>query len=110
MSYQEYYEGDPRLVRVFQEAERLRIENQSKLMWVQGFYFYNAISAGLANFGAGFAGKKGKAEYIKEPIRLTPKTEKEIEEEKRKKLEAYIADLKKFQTAFNRRKENNDVR
>ena len=108
MTYKEFYEEDPRIVRAYQEAERLRTAKQSKLTWVQGIYFYNAISTGLANFGAGLGGKVGKAQYIKEPIRLTPKTEKEIEAERQKQLRAYIEELKNFQRAFNRRKEQND--
>lgn len=103
MTYEQFYYGDPHLTRAYYKADKLRIESKNTLEWLQGLYIYEAFTVGLANFSAGLAGKQSKAEYRKEPIRITPKTEKEIEEEKRQELEKYIESLKQFQRDFERR-------
>ena len=73
-------------------------------MWLQGRYFYEAMTASLSNFSAGIVGKKGKAEYTDKPYRVTPMTEEEKEAERQRKLNAYIEELKMFQMEFNNRK------
>lgn len=45
-----------------------------------------------------------KAQYTKEPFRLTPKSEEEIEAENRRKLEAYIEELKMYKVSFDAKK------
>jgi len=71
---------------------------------LQGRYFYDALSAALSNFSAGLAGKTGKAQYLKEPFRLTPKSKEEIEAENKRKLEAYIEELKMYKLQFDANK------
>lgn len=108
MTYEQFYNDDPLLVRAYHKAEKLRTENKNTFEWLQGLYFYEALTVGLSKFSAGLAGKQSKAEYRKEPIRITPKTEKEIKEEKRKALEAYIESLKQFQRDFDRRQKERE--
>lgn len=71
---------------------------------MQGRYFYDALSAALSNFSAGLAGKMGKAQYLKEPFRLIPKSKEEIEAENKRKLEAYIEELKMYKLQFDANK------
>ena len=65
-------------------------------MWLQGLYFYDALSVALKNALA----KKGTrpAKYMEEPLRITPFTqeEKELQAEKeRQKTIDYFSNLEK---------------
>lgn len=104
MTYAEYWEGEPYLVQAYQQAELLRTQQRSDNMWLQGLYFYEAISTALSNFGAGLAGKHKHQDYRKQPIRVVPKTEKEIEAEKQAEVQARIDKLKAWQSAFEAKK------
>lgn len=101
MTYEDYWEREPRLVKAYREAERIKIENQNTFEWLQGKYFFDALCVALSNFSAGLGGKQGKQNYPDKPHRITPMTEEEIEEDKKRKLEAYKAYLTAWQTAFN---------
>lgn len=100
MSYAEYWEGDPLLARAYHKAEILRTQQRSDNMWLQGQYFFEAMSTALSNFSAGLAGKHKHNDYRKSPYRVIPKTEKEIEAEKKAEVEARIEQLKSWQKAF----------
>ena len=104
MSYQEFWQSSPSLTRAYYEAEKIRTQKQSEMQWLQGRYFYDALSAALSNFSAGLAGKHGKAEYLKKPFRVIPKTKEEIEAENKRKLEAYIEELKMYKLRFDANK------
>jgi len=109
MTYEDFWERSPELVRAFHEAERLNTEKQNTMMWLQGRYIFDAHMAALANFSAGLAGKRGNEKYTEKPYRVTPMTEEEKEAERQRKLDAYIESLKTFQAEFNRRKEKNNA-
>ena len=96
MTYEDYWEREPRLVKAYREAERIKIENQNSFEWLQGKYFFDALCVALFN-----SFSKSTAKYPEKPYRVTPMTEEEIEEDKKKKLEAYKAYLTAWQTAFN---------
>lgn len=104
MSYAEYWEGEPLLARAYHKAETLRTQQRSDSMWLQGQYFYEAMSTALSNFSAGLAGKHKHNDYRKSPYRVIPKTEKEIEAEKKAEVNARIEQLKAFQKAFEAKK------
>lgn len=44
MSYREYWEEDCALVIAYRKAERLKMENFNQQAWLQGLYFYHALS------------------------------------------------------------------
>lgn len=100
MSYDEFWFGSPIRVKYYYRAEQIKAQKQSELQWLQGFYFYDALTAALSNFSSGLGGKKGQADYRKEPIRVTPKTKEELEAEKQRKLQAYIESLKQYKANF----------
>jgi hypothetical protein len=109
MSYEQFWNGEPWIARSYYKAEQIKTENNSANAWLQGLYFYDALCVSLSNFSKGLAGKQGKAEYRKEPIRITPKTESEKKAEERKALDAYIESLKQYQADWERaHKEKNN--
>ena len=75
MSYEEYWDGDPRLTIAYRKAYAFKQRYDNQSAWLQGLYFYNAVSASLAN-----AFKKSGASrvnYIEKPIDIFPLTEQE---------------------------------
>lgn len=100
MTYDEFWFGSPMKVKYYYRAEQIKAQKQSELQWLQGLYFYDALNAALSNFSSGLAGKIGKAEYRKEPIRVTPKTKDELEAERKRKMQAYIDSLKQYKANF----------
>lgn len=85
MPYNEFWHGDPWLAASYRKAyvERRKAENTRD--WLQGAYFYNAITAAMANAFR----KKGAqpVNYLEEPFQIFPltaeeKAEKQAKEEK----------------------------
>lgn len=95
MSYTEFWEGQPDLVKAYYKADVYRREQQNNNMWLQGAYIYNAIAVVMANSFS----KQGKnAKYIEKPFEIIPKTktDKEINAEKEKqKVIDYFTRFKK---------------
>ena len=83
MTWEQYWYGDPWMVRDFQQAYLIkrRIENENA--WIQGAYIANAVTVAIQScFG------KRKVDYMKQPLDLFEKTEAEktaeIREERQK--------------------------
>ena len=70
MTYEDYWEREPRLVKAYREAERIKIENQNTFEWLQGKYFFDALCVALNN-----SFSKRKLDYPEKPHRITPMTE-----------------------------------
>ena len=78
MTYEQYWDGDVFAHKAYREAERLRMNHENQMAWLQGMYIYQAIGA-LSPVLRAFS--KGKAKpYLEEPIDL-------FEEERRKREE-----------------------
>lgn len=71
MSLDEYWNGEPRLARVYREAEMHRLHRQNTAMHRMGVYMTHAIAATVGNAFK----KKGQqpAKYPEEPLPLTQK-------------------------------------
>lgn len=98
MSYEQYWYDDPYLVRVYKRAYDIKKQEQNQILWLQGLYNYNAFATALGNLSSAIAGRKGTAEYIKEPLDIFPKTksDKEIQAIKeRNKIIDYFTEMKK---------------
>lgn len=80
MTYDQYWYGDPWMTRAYAQAYLLRRKIDNESAWIQGAYFYAAISAALTT-----ALSKSKKDYLKQPLDFFPKTEAELEAEKRNK-------------------------
>lgn len=85
MTAEEYWHGDPYLVKFYREANELRREVINQDMWLQGLYNYNAFNAVMETFSYGLSGKKGSRPkgYMQYPIAIT---EREKEAEKQRKI------------------------
>ncbi len=95
MSIKEFWEDEPDLFWAYRFSYYERVETEQKnantIAWLQGAYFYEAISIALSN---SFGGKNSqKLEYSKQPYNLEPP--KEItEEEKQEIIKQQVIDLK----------------
>lgn len=89
VSANEFWNGDPTLLKYYAERHRIAVEQQNEQMWLQGVYFYEAISTALAQAFS----KHTNAKYPEKPHRLTPLSEDEQELENKKKVEEFRAQL-----------------
>jgi len=83
MTYEQYWYGDPWMVRAYAQAYLLKRKVENENAWIQGAYVAHAFGTVLGSM----FGKK-KEEYLKKPLDLFQKTEAEkqaeVREEKRK--------------------------
>ena len=98
MSYHEFWHGDYTQWKFVEEEHQIRKKEENEMLWLQGAYFYNAMSAVMNNSFR----EKGKppVSYMEEPVRITPMTEEEQEAEKRKQVEAFRASLEDLRRHF----------
>lgn len=75
MTYDQFWHGDPWMVRAYRKKWRLQLEKENRDMWLQGLYNYNAVSTAMAN-----AFSKKKHSYIEEPLQIFPETKGDREE------------------------------
>ena len=96
MTYEEYWYGDPLMVRDYYKADRLRKRREDENAWMQGLYFLSALKA---TFGNMFL-RPGQeaAEYPEEPISRMKEREKREKTEREKEQEAVWA--KAWMTGF----------
>ena len=85
MTYEQFWFGDPWMAKAYKEKHLLERKQKNEEMWVNGAYQLSALSVALNN-----AFNKKKIEYIKEPFNIFPKTETEIEAEKREERQKLI--------------------
>lgn len=86
MTYAQFWEMDPALVRHYRQADALRLERKNLELWLQGRYVYDAVCCASPLLQA-FAEKGTKAlPYTKEPYPLTgsPEKKKAVQEKKDK--------------------------
>lgn len=97
MTRAEYWDEDSSLVGYYLRAYMMRRDEQNYMNWLQGAYNFTALSAALANFGMGLAGKHGRPEeYPSEPRRIRGMTEEEREAEDERKRREIVAKLNRF--------------
>jgi hypothetical protein len=78
MSYEQYWYGEPWLVKAYREAEIYRREQTNYDAWLQGLYFHRAVVASMSHMSSK---KTDWVEYLDYPIAMT-KREKEAEKER----------------------------
>lgn len=86
MTWEQYWFGDPWMVRDFQQAYLIRRKIENENAWIQGSYIANAVTVAIANtFG------KRQVKYMEKPMDLFEKTEAEkaaeIREERQKLID-----------------------
>ena len=91
MTYTEYWERSPELVKTYREAYQYKLKARNEEMWREGYYHYIAVSTALGN---GFR-KKGSSpqNYIEQPI---PMTQLELKEQKEKEERTKLAKIMSF--------------
>ena len=78
MTYEQYWYGDPLMVRAFCKAEEIRQERADYNAWLNGIYVVNALEATVGNMFR----KNGSEplEYPKQPI-LASENHEEVKTE-----------------------------
>lgn len=98
MSYDDFWNGDVKMVKAYRKAYELREKRRNQELWLQGMYFYEALCDASPLFR--FSMKKGviKPEpYVKEPYPITEADVRDREErEARKKEERLKAEFAAF--------------
>ena len=85
MTYDEFWNQDVALVRVYRKADELRRRRQNDALWMQGLYIRDAL---LSTVGNMFSGKGATPiEYPKEPYPVTAEQVAEREEANHRKME-----------------------
>lgn len=93
MSYDEYWHGDPELVRYYKEAHDIKVEEQNLLAYLQGVYVKSAIADFIEFFGMGAKHPKVGKNYPKEPIPITKRAKREAELKKENDVADYYIRL-----------------
>lgn len=92
MSVKEFWEDNPDLFWAYRFSYFNKLKEQQEVFnnnaWLQGAYFYEAISVALHN-----AFDKNKVEYSKQPYEFNKK-EKITDENKQKQIDMQVADIK----------------
>ena len=87
MSYELFYDVDCCLVLAYRSANRIRMRQKNDELWLQGFYFYEALCA-VSPILHAFAEKGTRAKpYISEPVVLS--ADEQLKREEREEAERY---------------------
>lgn len=94
MTYGEFWDGDPWLAVAYRKAYIERRKEENRRDWLQGMYFYAAVSTALGN---AFRKKGARAEsYLEEPLQIFPLTKEEKAEKLAKEREKAMATMKQL--------------
>lgn len=73
------------MAKAYKEMHNLKRKQRNEEMWVNGMYQLTALNVALHN-----AFDKHKIEYLKKPLDIFPKSEAEVEAEKRQERQKLI--------------------
>nr|DAR40323.1 MAG TPA: hypothetical protein [Caudoviricetes sp.] len=94
MPASQFWDGDPWLAAAYRKAHEYKSQMKSEEMWLQGVYFFNAVSISLGN---AFRKKGAKPQnYMEQPIRLLPMTEEEKAEKAKQERQKAVDYLNRF--------------
>ena len=102
MTPEQYWEGDPALVKYYRKADEIRLERLNQEKWLQGMYIYEAICDASPILHS-FAKKGSKPHpYTDKPYPITDKQRKQNTVEKEKAIaEKGMLFMKAFMKANN---------
>lgn len=89
VSASEFWDGDYTMLKYYVERHKIAVEQQNEQLWLQGAYFYEAISVALSQA----FDKHSTAKYPEKPYRLTPMSEDEQKIENQKKVDEFRSKL-----------------
>lgn len=86
MTYDQYWYGDPLMVRAFYKANKLKREMDDETAWTNGLYVLSALNATVGNMFK----KQGQTpfEYPSEPFSASNKRERKAKTEEQEEQEA----------------------
>lgn len=96
MSYTDYWDGDPEMVRFYRDKHRHESERRNVELWLQGAYVYEAILDAMPAFNF-FSKKRKPVPYRDEPMALSGGEKKKSED---RKAEKQLSAGKKFVEAW----------
>ena len=96
VSADEYWNGDYTMLKYYVKRHKIAVEQQNEQLWLQGVYFYDALSAALSQAFS----KHSTARYPDKPYRLTQMSEVEQELENKKKVEEFRSQLEALGRRF----------
>lgn len=93
MTYDQFWNDDPWLVKYYREAEKLRQERKNRDFWLQGLYVYDAFGTVMGNLYR----KKGDSpkSYAEKPYNFNKSHEETVKEEK-VKAQAWMINFVNF--------------
>ena len=74
MTYEQFWDGDPEMVKAYRKAYELRRKVENQRAWLQGMYFYDAICR-TAPILRAFSKAKKPQPYPTEPYSVEAPTE-----------------------------------
>lgn len=86
MTPEQYWDGDPSLVRAYRKADEIRKNRMNEQMWLQGMYIYEALcDASPLYHDLAKRGTKARP-YSDKPYCLTPEQKEKREENHEKEV------------------------
>ena len=85
MTYDQFWEGDPWMVRAYAQAYLLQRRVSNEEMWLQGVYFASALQSVI-----GTAFGKQRIKYFEKPLEIYEKTQAEKDQEVRNERQKLI--------------------
>ena len=100
MPADEFWNGDPYMAVIYRDVDLRRREDINANLWLQGVYFFEAVSIAICN---SFRGKGQKAlSYPEKPYRITPLTAKEKKAAKEAERQKAIKSLTAWKDAWDK--------
>lgn len=92
---------NPAKLKPYIEADRLRLESENYKLWLQGVYFFDALSIALSNAFS----QKGKKpmDYPSKPRKISRDTPEERAERAKREREKAIAFFKRMERNFQKK-------
>lgn len=93
MTYEQYWYGDPLMIRAFFKAYKLKKQCENELAWLNGLYTFKALEVALNN--AFYDPKKGgrRESYPSQPLELNTKDTPTSEEQEKNRALAYMTSM-----------------
>jgi hypothetical protein len=102
MSYDEFYNGDPNLVRAYRKAYKTKLQNRNIEMWLQGAYVYEAVSR-ITPLMHAFAKNPKPVPYLTEPFNIGADEEGKESKKNKAGTDAALDYMKGLMTLVNTR-------
>jgi hypothetical protein len=104
MTYEQFWDGDVTAHKAFREAEKIRLQRNNQMLWLQGAYIYEAL-LDVTPYLKAFSKGRPKP-YAKEPYDLFKEQREEREaREERERYERIKANVAAFAKAQKEKRE-----